>query len=100
MIREKRGGESVTGSKEAILRRNSCEGFQRFIRCGVIARIICEGVHSQRGDGCDGVGTGRWRILKGLAAHIEAAHGWRLTGAIKEAAVLCIAKLRDGCVHG
>jgi len=52
----------------------------------VVAIIAGESVHANEGDGGDGIGAGRGRILKGLAADVEAAHGGGVRGAIEEAA--------------
>src|SRR5713226_7573013 len=68
MIREKRGGEAVGGGEEAGL----------------------------RGDGGDGICAGRWRILEGLAADVEAAHGRGVGRTIEEAAAFGVTVTGDG----
>src|SRR5207245_5279901 len=42
----------------------------------------------------------RGRILKGLAAHLESAHGRSVTRAIEEAAIVAIAVAGNSEVHG
>src|SRR5712691_7393074 len=65
---EKRGGEAVGGGEEAVLGSDAGEGLQRFLREGAIAIVTSEGVHSNQGDGGDGIRAGGGRILKRLAA--------------------------------
>ncbi len=76
------------------------EGFERFLGEGVVAVVAGEGVHSNQGDGGDGICAGRWRILEGLAADVEAAHGGGVRRAIEEAAAFGVAVAGDGEVHG
>src|SRR6267142_2828613 len=75
MIREKRGGEAVGGGEEAVLRGDAGESFERFLGEGVVAVVAGKSVHSNQGDGGDGIGAGRGRILEGLAADVEASQG-------------------------
>jgi len=48
-------------------------------------------VHSNEGDGGDRIRAGRWGILKGLAANIEAAHECSVGRTIEEAAAFGVA---------
>src|SRR5258708_35369661 len=75
MIREKRGGDAVGSGEEAVLRGDAGEGFERFLGEGTVAVVAGEGVHSNQGDGGDGIRAGSWGILKGLAADGQAGHG-------------------------
>ena len=70
MMGKERGGKAVGGGEEAILRRDSGEGFKSFLGEGAVAIVASESVHSNQGDGGDGVGTGRGRILERLAANV------------------------------
>src|SRR6267143_1270517 len=100
MIREKRGGEAVGGGEEAVLRGDAGEGFERFLGEGAVAIVADEGVHANQGDGGNGIGAGRGRILKGLAADVEAAHGGGVGRAVEEAAAFSVAVAGDREVHG
>src|SRR5712664_844807 len=100
MMGEERGGEAVGGGEEAVLRGDAGEGFERFLGEGAVAVVAGEGVHSNQGDGGDGIRAGSWGILKGLAADVEAAHGGGVGGTIEEAATLGVAVAGDGEVHG
>ena len=75
VMREERGGEAVGGGEEAVLRGDAGESFERFLGEDAVAFVAGEGVHSNQGDGGDGIGAGRGGILKGLAADVEATHG-------------------------
>ena len=57
MMGEERGGESVGGGEEAVLRGDASEGFERFFRNIVIAIVAGEGVHSNQRDGSHGIGA-------------------------------------------
>src|SRR5713226_4311334 len=96
---EKCGGKAISGSEETVLWCNACEGFERFLRKGVIASLTGEGVQADQGDGGDGIGSRRGGILKGFAAHVEAAHGCGVGGAIEKAAAFGVAIACDGEVH-
>src|SRR6267378_7273846 len=100
MIREKRGGQTVGGGEEAVLRGDAGEGFERFLGEGAVAFVAGEGVHSNEGDGGYGIGAGRGGILKGLAAYVEAAHGGGVGRAVEEAAAFGVAVAGDREVHG
>src|SRR5260370_41184355 len=99
MIREKRGGEAVGGGEEAVLWGDAGEGFERFLGEGAVAVVAGEGVHSNQGNGCDGIRAGRGGILKGLAADVEAAHGGGVGRTIEDAAAFGDALAGDGGVH-
>ena len=58
MMGEERGGESVGGGEEAVLRGDAGEGFERFLGESVVAIVAGEGVHSNQRNGGDGVGAG------------------------------------------
>ncbi len=58
MMREERGGETVGGGEEAVLRGDASEGFECFFRNIEIAIVAGEGVHSNQRDGGDGIGAG------------------------------------------
>ena len=97
---EERGSEAVGGGEEAILRGNAGKSFKCFLGEGVVAIIAGESVHANQGDGGDGIGARRGRILKGLAADIQAAQGGGVRGAIEEAATVGVTVACDGEVHG
>ena len=59
MMGEKRGSETVCGGEEAVLRSDAGKGFERFLGESAVAIVACEGVHSNEGDGSDGIGAGR-----------------------------------------
>src|SRR5229473_8251593 len=99
MIREKRGSETVGGSEKTVLRGDAGEGFERFLGKDMVAIVAGEGVHSNQGDGSDGIRTGRGRILEWLTADVEAAHRGGVGGAIEEAATFGVAVAGDGEVH-
>src|SRR5882724_641760 len=82
VMREERGGKAVGGCEEAVLRGDAGKGFERFLSEGAVAFVSGEGVHSNQGDGGDGIGAGRGRILKGLATDVEATHGSGVGGTI------------------
>src|ERR1700694_3446077 len=86
MIREKRGGEAVGGGEEAVLRGDAGESFERFLGEGLVAFVAGKSVHSNQGDGGDGIGAGRGRILEGLAADGGAGPGGGGRMAIEEGA--------------
>src|SRR6266446_5505274 len=67
MMGEQGGGETVGGGEEAVLWGDAGEGFERFLGEGTAAAFVGESVHANEGDGCDGIRTGRRRILKGFA---------------------------------
>src|SRR5260370_4295239 len=96
---EKCGGKAVGGGEETILWCDACEGFERFLCKGVIPSLTGEGVQADQGDGGDRVCTGRWRILKGFAAHVEAAHGCGVGGTVEESAAFGVAVPGDGEIH-
>src|SRR5439155_19130700 len=96
MMGEEGGGETVGGGEQAVLWGNAGEGFERFLGEGTAALVVGEGVHSNEGDGCDGIRTGGRRILKGLAADVEGAHGRGVARAIEEGASFGVAV----AVHG
>src|SRR2546421_11877899 len=60
------GGQAVGGGEEAVLGGDASEGFERFFGEGVVAVFAGECVHSNEGDGGDGISAGRRGILKGL----------------------------------
>src|SRR5258708_9996719 len=91
MMSKERRCEAVGGSKEAVLRGDARKGFERFLRAGVIAVVAREGVEAYQRDRGDGIGAGRGGILKGLSAHIAAAHRSSVRGTIKETTVLGVA---------
>jgi len=97
---EKRGGQAIGRCEEAVLGSDAGEGFERFLGEPVVAFVAREGVHSNESDGGDGIGAGRWRILKGLAADIEATHGGGVGRAIEEAAAFRVAVAGYGKVYG
>src|SRR6267143_626482 len=86
MVGEEGGGQTVGGGEKTVLGGDAGEGFKRFLREGAVAVVAGEGVHSNEGDGGDGIGAGRGGILKGFAADVEAAHGCSVGRAIEEAA--------------
>src|SRR5260370_17721745 len=96
---EKCGGKAISGGEETVLWCNACEGFERFLRKGVIASLTGEGVQADQGDGGDGIGSRRGGILKGFAAHVEAAHGCGVGRAIEKAAAFGVAIACDGKGH-
>ena len=59
MMGEKRGSETVCGGEEAVLRSDAGKGFERFLGESVVAIVAGESVHSNEGDGSDGIGSGR-----------------------------------------
>ena len=71
-----------------------------FCAARLVAVVSGESVEANQRDGCDGIGAGRGRILKRLAAHIEAAHGRGVAGAIEKSAAFGVAVTGDGEVHG
>ena len=99
MMREERGSEAVSGGEEAVLRSDAREGFKRFLGEGIVAVVAGEGVHSNQGDGGNGIGAGRGGVLEGFAADIEATHGRGIVGTIKEAAAFGVAVSGDGKIH-
>ena len=96
---KKSGGQAVGGGEEAVLGSDAGEGFQRFLREGAIAIVTGEGVHANEGDGGDGIGARGGRILKRLAANVEAAHGRGIGRTIEEAATYGVAVASDAKVH-
>ena len=96
---EERGGEAVSGGEEAVLRGDAGEGFERFLGEGAVAVVAGEGVHSNQGNGSNGIGAGRGGILEGLTADVEAAHRCSVAGAIEEASAFGVAVAGDGEVH-
>src|SRR5216684_8690395 len=96
---EKRGGEAIGSGEEAVLGSDTSEGLQRFLREGAIAIVAGEGVHANQRDGGDGIGAGGGRILKRLAANVEAAHGRGVGRTIEEAATYGVAVASDAKVH-
>ncbi len=100
MMGEKRGGQAVSGREEAVLGGNAGEGFERFLGQDIVAVVAGEGVHSNQGDGSDGIGAGRWGILERLAADVKAAHGGGVGGSIEEPAAFGVTVAGDGEVHG
>src|SRR5260370_16923636 len=70
-------------------------GFERFLGEGAVAVVAGEGVHSNQGNGCDGIRAGRGGILKGLAADVEAAHGGGVGRTIEEAAAFGVPVASD-----
>src|SRR5258708_1477095 len=100
MMGKKRGGEAVGGGEEAVLRGDAGEGFERFFSESTVTVVAGEGVHSNQGNGGDRIGTGRGRILEGLAADVEAAHRGGVRRTIKEAATFGVTVAGDGEVHG
>src|SRR4029077_683042 len=86
MMREERGSQAVGGGEKAVLRGDAGKGFQSFLGESAVAIVASEGVHSNKGDGGDGIGAGRWRILEGFAADVESAHGSGVGRTIEEAA--------------
>jgi len=75
VMREERGGEAVGGGEEAVLRAMPAKASSVFLGEDAVAFVAGEGVHSNQGDGGDGIGAGRGGILKGLRPYVEAAHG-------------------------
>lgn len=100
MIGEEYGGEAVGGGEEAVLRGDSGESLKSFLGEDVVAFVTGKGVHSNEGDGGDGISAGCGGILEGFAADIEAAHGRGVGGTIEEAAALGVAVAGDDEVHG
>ncbi len=96
---KKSGGEAVGGSEEAVLGSDTGEGFKRFLREVAIAIVAGKGVHANEGDGGDGIRAGRGRILKRLAANVEAAHGRGVGRTIEEAPTYGVAVASDAKVH-
>src|SRR5260370_40914006 len=70
---EERGSEAVGSGEKAVLRGDAGESFKCFLGEGVVGGVAGEGVHSNQGNGGDGIGAGRRGILVGLAAVVEAA---------------------------
>src|SRR5216684_4132893 len=68
MVGEEGGSQGVGGGEEAVLGGDAGEGFEGFLGKGVVAFVARKSVHANEGDGGDGIGAGRGRILKGLAA--------------------------------
>ncbi len=58
MMREERGGEAVSGGEKAVLWGDAGENFERFLSEGAVAIVAGEGMHSNQGDGSDGIGAG------------------------------------------
>src|SRR2546430_16750392 len=84
MMGEKRGSETVCGGEEAVLRCDAGEGLESFLGEGAVTIVACEGVHSNQGDGGDGIGAGHRGILERLTAHIKTTPGRGVTRAVKE----------------
>jgi len=99
MMGKKSGGEAIRGGEEAVLGSDTGEGFKRFLREGAIAIVAGEGVHANEGNGSDGIRAGRGRILKRLAANVEAAHGRGVGRTIEEAATYGVAVAFDRQIH-
>src|ERR1700740_856936 len=99
MMGEERGGEAVGGGEEAVLGGDAGESFERFLGESAVAIVAGEGVHANKGDGGDGIGAGRGRILEGFAANVEAAHGRGVGGAIEETAAFGVAVPGDSEVY-
>jgi len=59
MMGEERGSETVCGGEEAVLRSDAGKGFERFLGESAVAIVAGEGMHSNQGDGGDGIGAGR-----------------------------------------
>src|SRR5947207_1976380 len=59
MMGEECGSETVCGGEEAVLRSDAGKGFERFLGESAVAIVACEGVHSNEGNGSDGIGAGR-----------------------------------------
>src|ERR1700722_307880 len=72
---EKRGCQAIRRGKHPILRRDAGKRFEGFLRKVVIALIAGEGMHAKQGNGRGGIRSRRRRILKRLAANVEAAQG-------------------------
>ena len=99
MAREKRRGQAVRRGKHSVLRRDSGERFERFLRKVVIALVAGEGVHANQRDRRDGIRAWRGRILKRLAANVEAAHRRGVRRPIEKAAAFGVAVTGDRKVH-
>src|SRR5713101_4359281 len=99
MMGKKSGGEAVGGGEEAILGSDAGEGLKCFLREGAIAIVAGEGVHANEGNGSDGICAGGGRILKRLAANVEAAHGRGVGRTIEEAATYGVAVAFDRQIH-
>src|SRR5258708_12600652 len=97
---EEGGGKTVGGGEEAVLRGNACEGFQSFFREGLVTVVPRVVVQADEGDGGYGIGAGSGRILEGLTANVEAAHGRGVRGTIEKAAPFGVAVEGDGEVQG
>ncbi len=96
---KKSGGEAVGSGEEAVLGSDAGEGFKRFLREGAIAIVAGESVHANQRDGSDGIRAGGGRILKRLAANVEAAHGRGVGRTIEEAPTYGVAVASDAKVH-
>src|SRR5450631_4723738 len=88
VMTEECGGESVGGGEKTVLRRDGCEGFESFLRGEAVTVVSGESVKANQRDGPDGISAGRGRILKRLAANVEAAHGRGVAGAIEKSAAV------------
>src|SRR5256885_9431993 len=99
MMGKEGGGETVGSGEEAVLWGDAGKGFERFLGEGTAALVVGESVHSNEGDGCDGIRTGRRRILKGLAADVEAAHGRGVARTMEAAGYFGIAVAGHGKIH-
>ena len=97
---EEGGGQAICGSEKTVLGDDAGEGFQSFFGEVVVTVVAGEGVPSNQGDSGDGIGAGGRRILEGLAADVEAAHGCSVGRAIEEASTFGVAVAGDGEVHG
>src|SRR6185437_12111866 len=100
MARMEERGEAVGGRENSVLRSDAREGFEGALGPIAEERVAGEGVEAFEDDGGDGICAGSGRILKILAAHVEAADGRRVGGAVEEAAILRVTIFFDGDTHG
>src|ERR1700730_17039420 len=90
MPREKKRRQTVRRREKPILWRNSREGFQRFLREVVVTLVAGNSVHANEQDNRPRASARGRRILKGCAAHIQAAKRRGIGRAVKESAALRI----------
>src|SRR5260370_19688631 len=100
MAREKKRSQAVRRGEESVLRRDSREGFQRFLCEIVVTLVTGEGVHAnQRHDG-DGVRAGGGRILERFAAYVQPTKRRWIVGPVKKSAGLPVRVQLENVIRG